>query len=87
MLTGEIKAILIGVLTDLVAAHQTRRAAVDDAVVASFTRVRPMEGLLAGLTLPPPPKVNKKDKPKRVWGGSATPTLVGGGGDKAAESK
>ena len=80
LLTGEVKAILIDVLTTLVTAHQARRARVDEGVVSSFTRVRPMEGLLDGLPLPPPPKIHKNDKPKRVWGGSATPTLVGGGG-------
>lgn len=43
MLTGEIKAALIGVLTPLVEGHQARRAAVTEEVIDQFMAVRPME--------------------------------------------
>jgi len=42
MLTGEIKAELISVLTDMVARHQQARAQVTDSVVEAFMAVRPM---------------------------------------------
>ena len=47
MLSGEIKAVLIEVLSDLVRAHQERRAAVTEAEVDAFmsTAVRPPEDL------------------------------------------
>ncbi|CAG9464959.1 unnamed protein product [Pedinophyceae sp. YPF-701] len=45
MLTGEIKAELIAVLTDLTRAHQEKRAAVTDEVLAQFMTPRPMENL------------------------------------------
>lgn len=43
MLTGEIKAALIDVLTPLVEGHQARRAAVTEEVIDRFMAVRPME--------------------------------------------
>ncbi|OSX73237.1 hypothetical protein BU14_0365s0006 [Porphyra umbilicalis] len=43
MLTGEIKAALIAVLTPLVEGHQARRAAVTDEVIDQFMAVRPMQ--------------------------------------------
>jgi len=43
MLTGEIKAALIAVLTPLVETHQARRAAVTDEVIDQFMAVRPMQ--------------------------------------------
>lgn len=43
MLTGEIKAALIDVLTPLVEGHQARRAAVTEEVIDQFMAVRPME--------------------------------------------
>lgn len=46
MLTGEIKAELIKVLTDLVSSHSEARAAVTDEIVDSFMGVRPMPGCL-----------------------------------------
>jgi tryptophanyl-tRNA synthetase len=42
MLTGEVKARLIEVLTVVLATHQSARAAVTDAVVDEFMRVRPI---------------------------------------------
>ena len=62
MLSGEIKAKLIGVVTDLVSAHQAKRADVSEAVVRSFTSIRPMASLIAGLNLPPEPEVTKGKK-------------------------
>lgn len=43
MLTGEVKKELITTLTELVTAHQERRAQVDDAVLRSFMDVRPLD--------------------------------------------
>lgn len=43
MLTGEVKKELIGILTEMVTEHQTRRAAVDDAVLQQFMSVRPLD--------------------------------------------
>lgn len=44
MTTGEVKAELIAVLTDLVARHQQARERVTDAVVDAFMAVRPFPG-------------------------------------------
>jgi len=44
LMTGEVKKILIEVLTDLVAEHQKRRALVTDEVVKKFMSVREMKG-------------------------------------------
>lgn len=43
MLTGEIKAELIQVLSDMVQRHQTARAAVTDDVVEAFMARRPLQ--------------------------------------------
>ena len=43
MLTGEIKAILVEVLTPLVSEIQRRRSGVTDAVAAEFMRPRPLK--------------------------------------------
>jgi len=43
MLTGEVKKILIEVLTELVTAHQTRRAQVTDELLQQFMAVRPLD--------------------------------------------
>ena len=43
MLTGEVKAALIGVLTPMVEAHQAARVKVTDAVVEEYMAVRPLE--------------------------------------------
>eukprot|EP00200_Dunaliella_tertiolecta_P004984 CAMPEP_0202352296 /NCGR_PEP_ID=MMETSP1126-20121109/8550_1 /ASSEMBLY_ACC=CAM_ASM_000457 /TAXON_ID=3047 /ORGANISM="Dunaliella tertiolecta, Strain CCMP1320" /LENGTH=398 /DNA_ID=CAMNT_0048944489 /DNA_START=49 /DNA_END=1245 /DNA_ORIENTATION=+ len=48
MLTGEIKAELIKVLSDLVARHQKTRAAVTDDVVDAFMAIRPMAAVADG---------------------------------------
>ena len=40
MLTGEVKKELIGVLTELISAHQARRAAVTDEILHSYLAVR-----------------------------------------------
>lgn len=45
MLTGDVKAELIGVLNDMVARHQAARAAVTEEVVDAFMAPRAMEGL------------------------------------------
>jgi tryptophanyl-tRNA synthetase len=45
MLTGEIKAELVGVLTEIVERHKAARAAVSDDVVDAFMTVRPMTDL------------------------------------------
>jgi len=42
MLTGEIKAILIDVLADIVERHQKARALVTDEVVDAFLARRPL---------------------------------------------
>lgn len=42
MLTGEIKAELIRVLTDMTTRHQGARGRVTEAVVDAFMAVRPM---------------------------------------------
>lgn len=42
LLTGEVKAELISILTDMVQRHQQARAQVTDAVVDAFMAVRPM---------------------------------------------
>lgn len=43
MLTGEVKAELIEVLTQKVFRHQEARAAVTDEVVKAFMSVRPLQ--------------------------------------------
>ena len=43
MLTGEVKARLIQVLTELTQAHQKRRAEVTEEVLDHFFSVRPLE--------------------------------------------
>jgi len=43
LLSGEVKVILIEVLSDLVKTHQERKAAVTDEVLNSFLAVRPLE--------------------------------------------
>ena len=43
MLTGEVKKVLIDCLAKMISEHQERRAAVDEAVLASFMEVRPLE--------------------------------------------
>lgn len=45
MLTGEIKKILIEVLTDLVERHRRARAAVTDEMVDAFMAVRPLPNM------------------------------------------
>ena len=49
MLTGEIKATLVAVLTELVGAHQRARSAVTEDVVDAFMSVRQMPSLFAGM--------------------------------------
>lgn len=44
MLTGDVKKILIEILTELTKAHQEARAAVTDADVRHFMSVRPIDG-------------------------------------------
>ncbi|KAL6765634.1 hypothetical protein V8C86DRAFT_2455941 [Haematococcus lacustris] len=48
MLTGEVKAELVKVLSDLVSRHQVARASVTEAVVDAFMAVRPMAAVAAG---------------------------------------
>jgi len=43
LLSGEVKAILIEVLQELVGTHQARKAAVTDEVLAEFMRVRELD--------------------------------------------
>ena len=43
MLTGEVKAVLIAQLTEIVMNHQAARAAVTDDIVREFMSVRPLE--------------------------------------------
>lgn len=47
MLTGEVKAELIRLVTDLVARHQAARAQVTEEVVDAFMAVRPMHEAVA----------------------------------------
>lgn len=54
MLTGEVKKILIGILTGMTKAHQDARAAVTDEDVRRFMAVRPIDGS-GGETPPAPP--------------------------------
>eukprot|EP00904_Undaria_pinnatifida_P013005 jgi/Undpi1/8835/HiC_scaffold_25.g11297.m1 len=44
MLTGEVKKILIGILTQMTKDHQDARAAVTDETVRNFMAVRPIDG-------------------------------------------
>ena len=44
MLTGEVKKILIGILTQMTKDHQEARAAVSDETVRAFMAVRPIDG-------------------------------------------
>lgn len=44
--TGEVKAELVTLLTDIVARHQKARAQVTDDIVDAFMAVRPMQGAL-----------------------------------------
>ncbi|CBN78295.1 Tryptophan--tRNA ligase [Ectocarpus siliculosus] len=57
MLTGEVKKILIEILTKMTKDHQDARAAVTDEMVRSFMAVRPIDGsgAAAGNVVPPPP--------------------------------
>lgn len=60
MLTGEVKKILIGILTQMTKDHQDARAAVTDEMVRNFMAVRPIDGsggagAGAGSPVPPPP--------------------------------
>eukprot|EP00752_Nemacystus_decipiens_P005636 g5100.t1 len=63
MLTGEVKKILIGILTQMTKDHQDARAAVTDEMVRKFMAVRPIDGSGgdsrggdgAGSPVPPPP--------------------------------
>ncbi|GFH10232.1 uncharacterized protein HaLaN_05508 [Haematococcus lacustris] len=48
MLTGEVKAELVKVLSDLVSRHQVARASVTEPVVDAFMAVRPMAAVAAG---------------------------------------
>lgn len=48
MLTGEVKAELVKVLSDLESRHQAARASVTEAVVDAFMAVRPMAAVAAG---------------------------------------
>ena len=85
MLSGEIKAELIRVVTGIVVAHQARRAAVTEDVVRSFTAVRPMAALIAGLNLPPEPEVTRGKKlSKKGYGeeGGVDGAAGGKGGKK-----
>ncbi|EFN53541.1 hypothetical protein CHLNCDRAFT_25698 [Chlorella variabilis] len=45
MLTGDVKAELVGVLTEMVERHKAARAAVTDEIVDAFMAVRPMPNL------------------------------------------
>lgn len=80
MLTGEIKARLSELLSELVGGFQERRAKVDDARVKEFTCVRDMTGLLEGKVFVKGPKSGKKSGSKSGGGG-------GGGGGDANEKK
>lgn len=55
MLTGEVKKILIEILTKMTKDHQDARAAVTDEMVRSFMAVRPIDGsgAAAGNVVPP----------------------------------
>lgn len=44
MLTGDVKKILIGILTQMTKEHQEARAAVTDEAVRQFMAVRPIDG-------------------------------------------
>lgn len=61
MLTGDVKKILIGILTQMTKDHQDARAAVTDEMVRKFMAVRPIDGsgggggAAAGNPVPPPP--------------------------------
>lgn len=60
MLTGEVKKILIGILTQMTKDHQDARAAVTDEMVRKFMAVRPIDGsggdgAGAGSPVPPTP--------------------------------
>lgn len=58
MLTGEVKKILIGILTQMTKDHQDARAAVTDEMVRNFMAVRPIDGgggAGAGSAVPPSP--------------------------------
>ena len=59
MLTGEVKKILIGILTQMTKDHQDARAAVTDDMVRKFMAVRPIDssggGDGAGAESPVPP--------------------------------
>ena len=77
MLTGEVKARLIEILSEKVGAFQERRAQVDDARVKEFTTVRDMTGLMEGKVFAAGP--NK--------GGKKTGEKGGGGGKKKKEEK
>lgn len=57
MLTGEVKKILIGILTRMTKDHQDARAAVTDEMVRDFMAVRPIDGSGAGGAVPPSPPV------------------------------
>jgi tryptophanyl-tRNA synthetase len=85
LLSGEVKGVLAEVLCAMVGQHQARRAAVTDEVVASFTRVRPMAALIAGLKLPPEPEVTRGKKLSKK---GYDPAAAGGGkgGKKGGES-
>ena len=45
MLTGDVKAELVGILTEIVERHKAARAGVSEAVVDAFMAVRPMPDL------------------------------------------
>lgn len=54
MLTGEVKKILIGILTEMTKAHQQARAAVTDEDVRRFMAVRPIDNVGSlGAAAPP----------------------------------
>lgn len=55
MLTGEVKKILIGILTQMTKDHQEARAAVTDEMVRNFMAVRPIDGSGGGGVDPSPP--------------------------------
>lgn len=82
MLTGEIKARLIELLSEVVGGFQERRARVDDARVKEFTSVRDMTGLLEGKVFAKGPDAGRKKSTKSGGRGGG-----GGGGGGASEKK
>lgn len=55
MLTGDVKKILIGILTQMTKDHQEARAAVTDEAVRKFMAVRSIDGGDGAAGVPPTP--------------------------------